>query len=74
MERTYWLSVLRRHDNPGRFNIPGTVSVLVLRVTVAQPLEWVRAHADEIAQRAHPEPYCALWLDMQPPEGVKLGA
>ena len=49
---TYFLSVLR--PLPDGFH-----KVTVLRVTHDAGLYWMRQHADEIAQRAHPEPYDA---------------
>lgn len=52
---TYFLSVLR--PLPDGFH-----KVTVLRVTHDAGLYWMRQHADEIAQRAHPEPYDALML------------
>ena len=44
---TYSLTVFQRLDPQA-----GSLLATFLRVDVAKPLEWVRQHADEIAQRA----------------------
>lgn len=54
----------------------GAVYVLVLRVAVEQSIEWVKRHADEIAQRAAADDkvgrslnggqYAALWVEVAP--------
>lgn len=44
---TYSLTVFQRLDPQA-----GSLLATSLRVEVAKPLEWVRQHADEIAQRA----------------------
>lgn len=45
---------------------PATLLATVLRVGVEQPLEWVKAHADEIAAKAVSRPVVALWIEVAP--------
>lgn len=42
---------------------PAAMLATVLRVEVEEPVEWVRAHADEIAARAVERLVMALWLE-----------
>lgn len=59
--QTYFLSVLR---SVGPFAAdPRIATVLhVYRIEVAQPLAWMRQHADEMARCAHGPDYCALMV------------
>lgn len=60
---TFFLSVLKPIPAPA-----GGHMVTVLRVMVSQGIEWVRLHADEIAQQAHGPDYNALMLRAALPE------
>ena len=42
---------------------PASLLATVLRVEVAQPLEWVKRNADEIAAKAVSRPVVALWVE-----------
>lgn len=60
----YWLSVLLNVPGDGRI---ATV-VHVYTIEVAQPIQWVRTHADELAQRCIGHSgYCALMVASEPP-------
>ena len=63
---TFFLSVLRPIGRTG------DILVNVLRVEVAQPLQWVREHADQLALRADGPGYCALWVSTTNPAPAPL--
>lgn len=59
--RPFFLSILRPLPGGGHL-------VTILRVSHDQGLQWMREHADEIAQRAHPAPYDALMIREELPD------
>lgn len=65
--KTYFLSVLRPIPDPAGGHV-----VTVLRVEHPAGLQWMREHADEIAQRAHPRAYNALMIREELPADERI--